>query len=414
VLVIGGGLGGLCLAQGLRRAGVGVTVFERDADANARRQGRRININGTGAAALHACLPPGLWRALVATAGDPGETFAFLNEQLDELLLLDREKFMEHGGTAEYGNHAVSRVTLRHLLLAGLGDTVQFDKKFLRYERNPDGTVTAFFADGTSATGNVLIGADGVHSGVASQYLPNLRRVSTGTVSLAGMIWLTEETRTWLPHLTTAGMNVLWPPHHAMFTAVFRRRAGIADTLRETGADLVADGIEPALIAEESADRDHVLWAIMGHHEAFPPDVTDLAPTQIRAVALAASEGWHPGIRRMIEESDPDLFNAIDLKATEPIGAWESTTITVLGDAIHNMPPTGGVGGNMALRDAAALAHALAEVDSGEQELTTAIAAYEAEMRTHGFGAVQESVRMAKVTADRNRTEPPIPMFTGR
>lgn len=57
--------------------------------------------------------------------------------------------------------HAVSWATLRKLLLTGLGDIVRFGKEFDRYEQSNDGTVTAFFADGTHTTGDVLVGADG-------------------------------------------------------------------------------------------------------------------------------------------------------------------------------------------------------------------------------------------------------------
>ncbi|MFD1049228.1 NAD(P)-binding protein, partial [Kibdelosporangium lantanae] len=66
VVVIGGGIGGLCLAQGLRLAGVGVAVYERDASPAIRAQGYRISLKDTGAKALHACLPPHLFDLAVA------------------------------------------------------------------------------------------------------------------------------------------------------------------------------------------------------------------------------------------------------------------------------------------------------------------------------------------------------------
>jgi 2-polyprenyl-6-methoxyphenol hydroxylase-like FAD-dependent oxidoreductase len=45
VLIIGGGTGGLCLAHGLRKAGVAVKVFERDHTPEYRLQGYRLNIS---------------------------------------------------------------------------------------------------------------------------------------------------------------------------------------------------------------------------------------------------------------------------------------------------------------------------------------------------------------------------------
>ena len=58
VAVAGGGLGGLCLAQGLLRAGADVTVYERDASLAARRQGYRLHVDARAGLALQACLPP--------------------------------------------------------------------------------------------------------------------------------------------------------------------------------------------------------------------------------------------------------------------------------------------------------------------------------------------------------------------
>src|SRR5437762_1681152 len=163
VLIVGGGIGGLCLAQGLKRNGVSVAVYERDQTPDARLQGYRLNIEPVGSKALHACLPAELWNVLVATASDPGPRMGVFDEQLHELMQED-----EPGAVPDPVNahHAVSRITLRRLLLAGLEDVVRFDKQFVRYEQSGNGKVTAFFADGTSATADVLVGADGARSRV--------------------------------------------------------------------------------------------------------------------------------------------------------------------------------------------------------------------------------------------------------
>ena len=58
VAVAGGGLGGLCLAQGLLKAGVDVTVYERDAQLADRRQGYRLHVDARAGLALEQCLPP--------------------------------------------------------------------------------------------------------------------------------------------------------------------------------------------------------------------------------------------------------------------------------------------------------------------------------------------------------------------
>ena len=93
--IIGGGTGGLCLAQALRQAGVPVAVYERSANRADRLQGYRVHINPDGAAALHECLPPEQRRTFVETSGSPGGAFGLVNEQLKELLLIESGALFE-------------------------------------------------------------------------------------------------------------------------------------------------------------------------------------------------------------------------------------------------------------------------------------------------------------------------------
>ena len=90
VLIVVGGVGGLCLAQGLRRAGVSVAVYERDRSPGSRLEGFRLHINPAGARALRACLPPAPWGTFIASAGRPGD-FAFLTERLRPLAVVDED-----------------------------------------------------------------------------------------------------------------------------------------------------------------------------------------------------------------------------------------------------------------------------------------------------------------------------------
>jgi salicylate hydroxylase len=75
VIVIGGGLGGLCLAQGLHKAGISVAVYERDRTSTDRLQGYRIHIEPQGNRALAACLPADLFKRYLATSGSGGNGF---------------------------------------------------------------------------------------------------------------------------------------------------------------------------------------------------------------------------------------------------------------------------------------------------------------------------------------------------
>src|ERR1700730_16849326 len=162
VIIIGGGIGGLCLAQRLKQASVSVAVYERDQSRTSRLQGYRIHINPNGSRALYESLPPRLYEIFLATCGKSGKGFSFLTEQLEELLFIGVNEMGSAPEPDPVNSHkSVSRFTLRQVLLTGLENDIHFNKTFTRYEEAPDGRFVVFFEDGSSATCDVLVGADG-------------------------------------------------------------------------------------------------------------------------------------------------------------------------------------------------------------------------------------------------------------
>lgn len=118
VAVIGGGPGGLTLAQGLKRHRIDVAVFEKSRVRDDYVQGFRMRIRQRGLDALAACLPPVLNQTFLATLGRaPGESRLF-DEQLRPI---------DDGGALVGGQEedthlekSVSRITLRQILLTGM------------------------------------------------------------------------------------------------------------------------------------------------------------------------------------------------------------------------------------------------------------------------------------------------------
>ncbi|QYN36625.1 FAD-dependent monooxygenase [Pseudonocardia sp. DSM 110487] len=370
VLIIGGGIGGLALAQGLRRAGVDVAVHERDHGVGSRWEGYRIHINPTGARALHALLPTDGWHEFLATAG-PGGDFGFLTEQLHELVVVE-ESIMYPGATDPVESHyAADRATLRRVLSSGLDDVVRLGSEFVGYELQPDGQVEARFSDGSTDLADLLVGADGPSSRVRAQLLPHAAPVDAAVVGIANKIWLDGATRAELGRLGT-GMNAVQPSAPVfLFTSVFEPPA--------------ATGLRP-----------YLLCALVARPELLPPDVTELDSDALRAVVDVLVAGWHPRLRRALASADPSARSAVTFSASPPVPTWTSGPVTVLGDAIHVMPPIGGLGGNTALRDAHLLSRLLPAVDRGERALPGAVAEYEAEMREYGTAAVHYAVEQAR------------------
>ncbi len=384
VIVVGGGIGGLCLAHGLRRAGVSVQVYERDRSPGARPEGYRIHVNPAGARSLRACLPDDLWQAFLATSG-PGGDFGFLTEGLEELLVVE-EAIMYPGGVSDPGeNHyAVDRRTLRRLLLTGLDDVVAFDAEFVRYEHSADGRVVAVFADGRTAAGDLLIGADGASSRVCRQYLPHAKPVDVGVGGFGHKLYLTEDTRRWVPERLQLGMNsIMANAPMFLFTSVYDPPAHAAAALQAVTGD-----------APEGIDAPYVLCALVADQSVLPDAVATLDDEGLRHAVDQMVSSWHPTLRRVLAESDPAARGGLEFTASPEIAPWTPTRITVLGDAIHTMPPVGGLGANTALRDARLLCQQLSLVACGDRGLLDAVGTYETEMRDYGYAAVRAALAL--------------------
>jgi 2-polyprenyl-6-methoxyphenol hydroxylase-like FAD-dependent oxidoreductase len=390
VLVIGGGIGGLALGHALRGADIDVEIYERNATLDQWVDGHRLNINQIGSRSLHACLPGPLWDAFVATSVVPHAGLAFRTEHLRDLVVVGKD-VLTGGATGPVGDtYAVSRTVLRNLLFTGLDDVVRLGKTFERYEDNADGTVTAHFADGTSATGDVLVGADGASSRVRGQYLPDANRIETDAVSVAGRLPLTDETLKWLPAGLAAGMNCIIPsPGRFMFTSAFDGRRRMTSAI-DHGHDLAAAGLDADLLLEDL--EDYVLWAFIGHDTRFPANLSTMDGKELAALVAGMASDWHPALRRIIAETDPAGVGTMRFKRSTWDVTWGQTRVTLIGDAIHNMPPVMGLGANIALRDAAELSALLAN-----SAPDAAIAAYEARMRDYGFEAVRNATRYTEM-----------------
>jgi 2-polyprenyl-6-methoxyphenol hydroxylase-like FAD-dependent oxidoreductase len=116
-----------------------------------------------------------------------------------------------------------------------------------------------------------------------------------------------------------------------------------------------------------------------------------MAPEELWKLTAEATTDWHAGLRDLFAHADASTFFPVAIRAGERVDAWEPGPVTLLGDAIHTMPPTGGVGANTALRDVQTLAGEL----TGGSSLVDAVAAYERVMLPRGFDVVESSLRMA-------------------
>jgi salicylate hydroxylase len=406
VMIIGGGIGGLCLAQGLQQAGVSVAVYERDRNLTDRLQGYRVHINPTGSRALHACLPPQLFDAFDRTCGKPGRAIRFLTEQMRVLLAFEGEMLAEQQRDGIAKHRSVSRITLRRVLVSGLDHIVHLGKTFTRYEERGDGRIVAHFEDGSSAAGDILVAADGGGSRVRRQLLPQAERIDTGVVGIAGKVFLDDASRARLAPVLLDGLTIVAAKGgFGLFSAV-QEFDGVA------GNDIGGNEAAHAAGNPFHNTRSYLMWALSAKRETLGlgDDAEQLDSAALSAAASRAMASWAGGFRDLVGLSDPSTISCLPIRTSRPVAPWPTGRITLIGDAIHSMTPYRGIGANIALKDAVHLRDALVAAQRGETPVLAAIGGYEAGMRDYGFKAVRNSLAAMRQTTGQG----PIAMALSR
>ncbi|MGH3292657.1 MAG: FAD-dependent oxidoreductase [Trebonia sp.] len=387
VAVAGAGIGGLCLAQGLLKAGVEVTVYERDAELTAGGQGYRLHIDA--GPALWACLPPDLYDLCVATSGRPSTALTVATKNLRPLTRIESAPVTESApGTesAPRGDPAalsmpVNRHTFREILAARLdgAGALEFGRACAGFEQHPGG-VTVRFGDGSTADADVLVGADGVGSAVRRRYLPHALVEDTGAVCICGRTPLTARTRPLLPAALRDGFTAVVGDGVGMAAGVLDFREPPPQAAARIAPDVRLSPAEP-----------YLMWAVTGAARQFGGrhGLRELGPANLHAAAKRAIRRWHPDLVRLVELATVHETSLVTVRTAVPVAAWQASRVTLLGDAIHAMSPARGSGANTALRDAALLAGELAAAARGEKSLVQAVGTYERQMIDYGFAAVQ-------------------------
>lgn len=389
VAIIGGGPGGLAVAQGLKKHGIDVAVFERDHARTDYVQGFRLRLRQRGLDALRANLPDHLFAAFIDTLGlAPTENLA-----LDE-----RFERIDHTGwgSAEpedtHVEKSVSRITLRQILLSGLEDIVQVGVAFERYETQDDGTVIAYFADGSAVRANLLVGADGAGSLVRRQLLPQLKSIDTGVRRLAGKMTLEAAHHHGIsPLLLDYNTHIRPSEGHGLMVT----------SHRVSPEAYAAHGL---IGGDDASHRDiggfhfnnttsYVWWNTAYELDELGTDslLDTLNGSELLDVLLSRIGHWDERILKLIRHTDPSTVALLKVRSSTPGAVWETGPVTLLGDAIHAMTYFRALGGNTALYDSGLLVRQLVAARNGKP-LRQAVRDYEDAMRDHGYEAVRSSL----------------------
>ncbi|GAA2524212.1 FAD-dependent oxidoreductase [Winogradskya humida] len=339
IAIIGAGPGGLLCARMLQQHGIDATVYDSDASADARDAGGSLDLHAdTGQIAL---ADAGLLEAFLAVARVEDQA----KRSVDRHGTVLGSFVPDEQDTAA---PEIDRGQLRALLAAHVRpESVRWGHKLTAATPIGGGRHRLTFANGTITEADLVIGADGVWSRVR-------------------------------PLLTDAapeysGVSFL----DVRYDDADRRHAGL-DRLVGKGHLFARGDDGNAIIAQRNSNNVIRGYVAMRTEPGWAAragvDVGD--PGALRAYLKERFAGWSADLVPFLTDSDGYVDRAIWFLPT-PLTWVPNPGVTLLGDAAHAMGPFGGYGVNLALLDAAELAHAIA----GEASVDAALRRYEPGMQ---------------------------------
>jgi 2-polyprenyl-6-methoxyphenol hydroxylase-like FAD-dependent oxidoreductase len=339
--VIGGGIGGLTTAIALRMAGIQASVYE---------QASSFRMVGAGlslwANAIHALRLLGLADAVIE-AGSKIQKAASYTSEGRPLKVIRQGELEERFGEPTI---AIHRAELHRILLAALpSEAIHLNKTFREYEDRTD-SIIACFDDGSTVTSDLLIGADGIHSILRQQLLPQLRFRYAGYTAWRGVVSPTDP-------LTLGTTSETWG---------CGKRFGVIP--------ISASQIYWFAVANLSPGRD--------------PSSEERKQDLLQRFA-----GWHAPITALLEATPASDILRTDIYDIPPYQKWSKGRAVLIGDAAHPTTPNMGQGACMAIESAIILARTLQH----EKDLLNALHRYENERFARTAWVTNQSWRVGKL-----------------
>ncbi|MEV8024763.1 FAD-dependent urate hydroxylase HpxO [Microbacterium sp. NPDC080220] len=315
VIIVGAGIGGTSAGIALQRLGHEVVVYDQMRENKP--VGAALSLWPNGVKVLN-------WLGL-------GDEVARLGGDMADLVYADGRTgetlcdFSLAPVTAQTGQrpYPVARADLQALMMRRLGgDSIRLGMRLVGIEDDGE-TVTATFADGTTDTADLLIGADGARSITRAYVQPDgaapIEREYAGYTNFNGLVPVDE----------SIGRATAWTTY-------------------------VADG-KRAAVMPVAGDRFY-FWFDVPQASGLPYD-----RSQGTAPLRAAFKGWAPGVQALIDAIDPESsLNRVEIWDITPFSTWVKGRVAILGDAAHNTAPDIGQGACSALEDSFALGIAFA------------------------------------------------------
>ena len=360
VLIAGAGIGGLTAALAALRQGHEVEVYEQASELKEVGAGVQLSANGTRV--LYAL---GVGEELKSLSCEAtGKEIRLWNTgETWKLFDLGKVSIERYG----FPYFTVYRPDLLDVLARAVrrlkADAIRLGRKCVGFTQT-DGEVRLDLEDGTTATGDALIGADGVHSPIRQTLFGADKPQFSGIIAWRGIIPMER-----LPARMERRVGVNWvgPGGHVVH---YPLRGGAV--LNFVGA-------------LERTDWQIESWSARGTTEELAADY----------------RGWHEDIQTLIRNIP--VPHKWALMVRPPMPRWTVGRVTLLGDACHSMVPFLAQGAVMAMEDGLILARALTELDG---DVASRLARYEEARRERTRRAVEGSADNIARFHDRALADP--------
>ncbi|KAN0037899.1 hypothetical protein ACTA71_000070 [Dictyostelium dimigraforme] len=375
VLIIGGGLGGLVLANILKRENISFKIFERDTSEKSRIQGYLIGLNKIGVESLKSSLSEEKFEKIKQLFKE-GE-FAVADRNLEILMKL------KSGGT-------INRSELRSILMEDIN--VEFGKRLQSYEEDQiNGEVVATFEDGTIEKGEILVGADGVRSTVRKFKLPNFKFADVNVFRIQALV----------PNVTKDILDAIY--HGDENSTVIKTLGSFRNTIifgrTKNIQHAISLGIEDVDNIEQVIEENqHHTEILLISYEWRPKDSNDPIPTtrhDLLNLIRHDTTNFHPMVLKLLNDflKQEHLLDSKPSPLTQasPIENYQTSRVTLLGDSVHAMTSHAGIGGNTAIKDALELGNTFTKIFINGLPTNETLSSYEMEMLSRGFKAVDFS-----------------------
>lgn len=309
IIIIGGGIGGLCTAIVLQQNGFDVHVYEKVKKLGEVGAGLTLWSN-----AIKALRALGVADQVIHTGSKVNRSY--IRAANGDILQDAHMNEME----AQYGEPvvAIHRAALHDILINALKpNTLTLNVGFVKFEQD-ESKVFVHFDNGQTDSADLLIGADGIHSAVRKQMFPEIQLRYSGYTAWRGVVETESESAL---GLTSESWGV-------------GARFGIV-----------------------RVDKSRIYWFATSNQPAGERSTSD----QRKARLLRSFKNWHNPIYHLLDLTPADSILQNDIYDIPPFASWSQGRVTLLGDAAHPTTPNMGQGACMAIESAYVLSYSLKE-----------------------------------------------------